>query len=133
MESRRTNRYSKLMKIYAYLLLLSFIACSSPKPVYNQSGQLVMQHRGREQAGALDTAMADAEEVCEDRKQNLMIIDKKVSYYGDLPEAEYQDYLRLARISTGVGHEVGYRVGGATYAAIRNCGYEAIVTYECRN
>ena len=120
------------MRIYAYTLLLALIACSSPKPVYNPSGQLIMTIRERESASALETATADAEEVCEDRKQHLVLIDQKVKYYGDLSESEYQDYLRLARISTGVGHEVGYRIGGATYAAIRNCGYEATVTYECK-
>lgn len=120
------------MKLYAFILLVGIMSCSSPRPVYNSAGQLILQHRGRESARALDTAVADAEEVCEDRKQHLMILDKKVVYYGDLPESEYLDYLRIAKFSSGVGHEVGYRIGGATYSAINNCGYEATVTYECK-
>lgn len=120
------------MKNLSLLIFVSLIACSSPKPVYNPSGQLIMTIRGKESASTTETAVADAEEVCEDRKQNLVIIDQKVKYYGDLPESEYQDYLRLARIANSVGHDVGYRMGGAAYAAVRNCGYEATVTYECK-
>jgi len=120
------------MRIYAFLLIVGIVSCSSPKPVYNNAGQLTMTIKGKESASATETAIADAEEVCEARNQNLMILDKKVSYYGDIPESEYQDYLRLARVAYSVGHDVGNTMGGAAYAAVRNCGYEAVVTYECR-
>lgn len=127
------------MKKYLLAAVLMVGSCSSPKAVYNKDGHFVMQIKRKDSGNALGAAIDDAAEVCENKKQTLMVLDKKTQYYGDLSEEDYIKWQRISRVSSTVGvmhndvfGDAGMRVGGATQAVIANCGYEAIVTYDCK-